>query len=149
MLLGWIPGPASKTIYYGHVTSLQLGPLLPLEIYELLMNARDMHEKVSSFQRTAIVNENNINSAQREEKLKRFMFVGGSDRCLFVFYADICRWLDFFPSVWLERKFFPKKPWSVFAKKFFINCEDIVFFSLHFLPRKFIIITRNKYYLVI
>ena len=77
------------------------------------------------------------------------MFVGGSDRCLFVFYADICRWLDFFPSVWLERKFFPKKPWSVFAKKFFINCEDIVFFSLHFLPRKFIIITRNKYYLVI
>ena len=70
MLLGWIPGPASKTIYYGHVTSLQLGPLLPLEIYELLMNARDMHEKVSSFQRTAIVNENNINSAQREEKTK-------------------------------------------------------------------------------
>jgi hypothetical protein len=52
---------APKTIYYGHVTSLQLGPLLPLEMYVLLMNVCDMHEKVSSFERDAIINENNIN----------------------------------------------------------------------------------------
>jgi len=66
MLLGCIPSPAPKTIYYGLVTSLLVCPLLPLEIYVLLMNVCDMHEKVSSFQRNAIINENNINSPSRK-----------------------------------------------------------------------------------
>ena len=67
MLLGCIPSPAPKTIYYGHVTSLLVCPLLPLEIYVLLMNVCDMHEKVSSFQRNAIINENNINSPSKKK----------------------------------------------------------------------------------
>ena len=65
-VIGMYPSHSPKTIYYVHVTSLLLCPLLPLEMALPLMNicsssSSDMHEKVSSFQKNGILNDNNIN----------------------------------------------------------------------------------------